>query len=535
MIKIFSTFGFMLLSMLLCAQNILPTPTQMKVQPGSYVMETAYTVASNALLEQKAFYLTDELEQLTDLTGRYVGDIKGQKAHISLHILDLPDLGNEGYQLDITTDGIIIKANTEAGVFYGITSLLQLAFEYKSFGHIAWPLISVEDVPKLKWRSFMFDSGRQYHTMRHLKEYLDHMAMLKMNVFHWHLTEHDGWRIEIKRYPKLTSVGAYVGPWLEQKGYYTQDQIKEIVAYAADRHIEVVPEIDVPGHSNAALHAYPEHTCKKEQPVRLEKGHSPVIFCGGREETYTFLENVLDEVMALFPSQYIHLGGDEAPKDHWDACPDCQSKIKQEKLKDSHQLQLYFSKRLALYLKANGRKAIFWDDVVRDNEGIVMPDNTVINWWNYKKHKDKGLKDGLKNGFEVIAATNYYTYLFFPVTPWSGCNENRTFDLKMVYESNPSDIQKPSDLMIGMSASMWGDYNVQQNMVDRFVFPRIYALSEQMWSTARRLSFDDFYTKVKGKYSYLKYKHVDYGPALKSETPDDYIWQYKEVWGKTQQ
>ncbi|UXX80968.1 beta-N-acetylhexosaminidase [Reichenbachiella carrageenanivorans] len=514
----------------LMAQNVLPTPTSMQVRTGTFIMETAYLVTSNMDLKKKAFYLTDEMEQLTKLTGRF--EAKQDTGEISLLVNDFPELGREGYYLDITSQGIIIKANNEAGIFYGITTLLQLAFEYKAFGRIEWPLISITDVPRMRWRSFMFDSGRQYHTMRHLKEYLDHMAMLKMNVFHWHLTEHDGWRIEIKRYPKLTSIGSNVGPWPEQKGYYTQDQIKEVIAYAAERNIEVVPEIDLPGHSNAALHAYPEMACMGERPVRLEKGHSPVIFCGGREATYTFLENVLDEVMALFPSQYIHLGGDEAPKDHWAVCDDCQARTKKEGLKDSHELQLYFSKRLALYLQENGRKAIFWDDVVRDNEGIKMPANTVINWWNYRKHKEKGLVDGVNNGFEVIAGTNYYTYLFFPITPWAGCNENRTFDLKMAYESNPSDIDHSSDLMLGMSASMWGDYNIQQNMNDRFVFPRIYALTEQMWSTAKRLPFNDFYTKVKGKYPYLTYKHIDYGPALKSETPDDYSWQYNEVWGK---
>lgn len=487
-----------------------------------FAMRSAYKVSCTPLLEKKAAYFIDKINDATKLNGKVV--YSSEAAQVRLSLSENSTLGDEGYELEINPEFIEIRASKPAGILYGITSLVQLTYEYKDFGVIHYPCLEITDIPKHKWRSFMFDSGRQYHSLKYLKTYLNHMAMLKMNIFHWHLTEHDGWRIEIKKYPKLTSIGSKVGPWPEQDGFYTQDEIREIVAYAKELNIEVVPEIDLPGHSNAALYAYPEMTCKKEKPVRLDKGHSPVIFCGGREETYTFIENVLDEVCTLFESDYIHLGGDEAPKEHWEECPDCQARIKKEGLKNEHDLQLYFSKRLALYLKEKGKKVIFWDDVVEE-DGVKLPDNTVIQWWKYRATKDLGLRQAKKYGFPVIGSTNYYTYLFFPVTPWSRCLENRTFDLRKVYNENPSDIEDPDELYLGIGTCQWCDYNMQEYMNDRFVFPRIYALSEQMWSTAKRLPFDDFYEKVKGKYPYLEAIGVDYGQALKEEVPEGYKWQ----------
>lgn len=279
----------------------------------------------------------------------------------------------------------------------------------------------------------------------------------------------------------------------------------------------------VPGHAEAMLFAYPELHCFGQKPTAYKGFHSPHILCGGKESTYRFMKNVLDEVCALFPSKYIHLGGDEAPKDNWDKCPHCQAKMEKEGLKTTHNLQLHFSKQLALYLQQNGRKAVFWDDVV-DEGDVKLPANTVINWWNYRSKGDNGYKKAIENNYEIVCSTNYYTYLFFPVTPWGVTKENRTFDLKMVYEQNPSDLKNPPRNVLGITTCQWGDDGIQEYMNDRRIFPRVYALAEQMWSTGERPTFEAFYNKVKSKYPYLKQIGVDYGPAMKNETPKEYRW-----------
>ena len=297
--------------------------------------------------------------------------------------------GNESYSIKINENGIIISANDGAGYFYAVQTLIQMlpAEIYSKCKaesiSLKLPCVSIKDFPKYKWRSFMLDSGRQYQTIDFIKRYLDYLAMLKINIFHWHLTEGQGWRIEIKKYPKLTEVGAYVAKGEEQQGFYTQDEIKEIVQYAKDRFITVVPEIDLPGHSEAALIAYPEYTCFGKTPETVME-YSPNLFCGGNEKTYQFLQNILDEVCDLFPGEYIHLGGDEAPKNNWDSCSVCKEKIKQENLNNSHELQVYFSTRLANYLKQKNKKVILWGDIV-EQPSQKLPDNVIIYWWNYQK------------------------------------------------------------------------------------------------------------------------------------------------------
>ncbi|GAA6466043.1 hypothetical protein K220099C10_18890 [Bacteroides thetaiotaomicron] len=360
----------------------------------------------------------------------------------------------------------------------------------------------------------MLDSGRQFQKVPTIKKYIDMASLLKMNRFHWHLTEGLGWRIEIKRYPELTRTGAFVGKGTEQQGYYSQEDIREIVKYAVDRNITIVPEIDMPGHAEAALSAYPELGCFGTPIEVPENGFTQNIFCAGKENTIAFLKNVLDEVCELFPSTYIHLGGDEALKGNWDKCPDCQQTIKKEKLKGSHDLQLWFSSQMADYLKAKGRKAIFWGDIVYE-DGYPLPDNIVIQWWNWRGHKDLALKNAIRNGYPVICSTNCYMYLNFPVTPWKGYDKNRTFDLKDVYLHNPSYKTEENPLIIGMTCALWTDYGVTENMIDNRLFPRILAIAEQMWYKGELCSFDTFYNNVLQKKNWFNNQGFQFGPALK--------------------
>lgn len=428
----------------------------------------------------------------------------------------------EGYRIRVTPERIIVGAADDAGFIYAIQSLRQ--WNTGEERGLIFPCVEITDFPRVKWRSFMLDSGRQYQKVSTIKKYIDMASMLKMNYFHWHLTEGLGWRIEIKRYPFLTRIGAFVGQGPEQQGFYSQEEVKEIISYAADRGITVVPEIDMPGHAEAALNAYPRLGCFNVAVKVPQSGFTQNIFCAGKDSTLIFLKNVLDEVCRMFPSAYIHLGGDEAPKGNWDKCPDCRSRIEKEKLKDSHDLQLWFSARMADYLKQKGRKAIFWGDVIY-KDGYPLPDNVVIQWWNWRGHWDLALKNAIRHNYSVICGTNYYTYLNFPLTPWKGYTQARTFDLEDVYLHNPSyRPREENPLILGMSSALWTDDGVTESMIDRRVFPRILALAEQMWHSGNPENFDEFYGKVLSKQLWFEQQGYSFGPALKEDAGTNYKW-----------
>lgn len=458
-------------------------------------------------------------EALVKGTGEY--RVKAQK-QADIRFITEDSMQPEAYTLQITDKYIEIKAAGKEGFFYAMQTLRQLASTDKK-GTVVYPCLRINDRPRIQFRSFMLDSGRQFQQVATIKKYIDMAAMLKMNYFHWHLTEGLGWRIEIRQYPQLTQTGAFVGKGPEQQGFYSQEEIEEIVHYAAERCITVIPEIDMPGHAEAALVSYPELGCFGDTVQVPETGFTQHIFCAGKPHIIDFLKNVLDEVCRLFPSEYIHLGGDEAPKGNWDKCPDCRQRIKDNNLKDSHDLQLWFAATMADYLKTKGRKAIFWGDVVY-HDGYPLPDNTVIHWWNWRGHKDTALREGIRRNLPVICGTNYYTYLNFPLTPWKGYKEERTFDIKDIYNNNPSYIKDDSSNILGMSCALWTDDGVTENMIDRRLFPRIFALSEQMWNCNEPDSFEVFYQRVKDKKDWFEAQGYIFGPGLKSEIPADYSW-----------
>lgn len=411
-------------------------------------------------------------------------------------------LSLEAYKIRILPRKITVYYSGNNGRIYANRTLEQLKFQYAETGKI--PCMEIVDSPRVSWRSFMLDSGRQYQSVATIKKYIEMASFLKMNRFHWHLTEGLGWRIEIKKYPELTAKGAFVGKGEEQHGFYTQEEIREIVAFADERGITIVPEIDMPGHAEAALFAYPEMSCLGTQPEIPESGFTSNIFCAGKDETMAFLKNIVDEVCELFPSKYIHLGGDEAPKGTWDNCPHCNARMKAENLANSHQLQQWFSAEMANHLKSKGRKAVFWGDIVHQDD-YKLPDNTVIQWWNWRGHKDLEFRNAVKNGYEVIANTNNYTYLNFPTEPWRGYSADRTFRLRDVYHNNPSYLpDNTNQLLLGMNCSLWTDYGLTENMLDKRLFPRIFALAEQMWHNGKLMNYDDFVTLIKEKQPYFE-------------------------------
>lgn len=397
-------------------------------------------------------------------------------------------LASESYRLRLDSCEAFIEAADYRGAVYALQTLGSI------LGSDSVPAaVTVSDAPRCNWRAFMLDSGRQFHSPETIKKYLRMASMLKFNRFHWHLTEGLGWRPEIAALPRLAEVGGYVAKGPEQQGHYSQKDIKEIVDYAARLGIDIVPEIDIPGHSEAALNAYPSLGCRGVAPKIPEEGFTPDIFCAGNDSTIVALKQILDEVCRIFPGEYIHLGGDEAPKDNWDACPRCRERIRREGLADSHDLQLWLSAEMARYVGEKGRKAIFWDDVVNGGGTVRLPENAVVQWWNYRGRKDQAVDSARAAGLPLIASPNYYCYLNFPTEPWRGYGPERTVGFEDAYLRNPADSAITADRdgrILGMTAALWTDYGLTEDMLDERLFPRIFALAELMWHTGARKPLD---------------------------------------------
>lgn len=322
---------------------------------------------------------------------------------------------------------------------------------------------------RMSWRGLMLDSGRQYQTVGYIESLLDSMAVRSMNVFHWHLTENDGWRMQLPNHPRLTEVGASVASGKEQQGFYSVEEMRHIVTYAAERGITVVPEIDLPGHSGALIAAYPEFGCSKE------------VLCPANAQILTFLKGIIDDMCEIFPSDYIHLGGDEVNHSAWHSCTDCQQLMQREALSSEAALQVWFERQLIDYLATKGRKAILWEDVLYETTD-PLPSNVVIQWWNYRSKGETGLREALKRGLPVICSSNYYCYLNFPETPWGGYAQDRTCTAADIEERNPSHLlfDCTNPLMLGMEACLWTDYNLTQSMLHRRLYPRLDIMARQM-------------------------------------------------------
>lgn len=500
-----------------CGQIVFPSPNQVEMKKGKLTLRKNISMYT---ADTTAFYVSLLRSEVLRNSS-----VKWQSNASTAHICWMNDtsLPPEGYKISINPKQMTITASCERGFVYAVQTLRQ--WVSGPAGKLTFACADITDSPSMQWRCFMLDSGRQYQRVSTIKKYIDMASLLKMNYFHWHLTEGLGWRIEIKRYPRLAQIGGSVGKAEEQHGFYTQEEIREVISYASQRNITIVPEIDMPGHAEAALSAHSELGCFG-LPVEVpQHGFTQNIFCAGKDEVLTFLKNVLDEVCELFPSPYIHLGGDEAPKGNWNKCEDCQKRIAALNLKDSHDLQLWFSAQMANHLKQKGRKAIFWGDVVYQ-DGYPLPDNTVIQWWNYRGHKDLALRNALKHNYPVICSSNYYTYLNFPLTPWRGYAKERTFDLKDLYLNNPSNkaCNEKNPLILGMSCALWTDDVVTERMIDQRLFPRIIGLAEQMWYQGEPLDFTRFYEHVLQKKEWFEQQGYEFGPALKSEVPQDYKW-----------
>ena len=409
-------------------------------------------------------------------------------------------LGAEAYRLTVGPDGLLVAGGTEAGVFYGLQSLRQLVSQYGA----ALPALRIEDEPTFAYRGTMLDCCRHFFTVDEVKTFIDILALHKINRFHWHLTDDQGWRIEILRYPELTRVGAHRAETVlgnnsaaydgkPYGGYYTQRQVRDVVAYAAERFITVVPEIEMPGHASAALASYPWLGCAGEgYKVQTLWGVFPEVFCAGRDTTFEFMEEVLAEVIALFPSEYIHVGGDECPKENWKRCPECQRRIREEGLRDENELQSYFIHRIERWLNAHGRRLIGWDEIL---DGGVSPTATVMSW--------RGTEGGIRaarQGNPVVMAPTTHCYLDYYQTDgvaneplaWGGC-----LPLSKVYELDPYEglDSLAQRCVLGVQANLWTEYIPDFAQAQYMLLPRLAAVAEVGWAPRRR-NYDDFLRRM---------------------------------------
>lgn len=419
------------------------------------------------------------------------------------------DIGEEGYVLSTKQDGIIIRAKTEAGLFYALQTLTQLVSYSEDKQYLKLPLLDIEDAPRFGYRGLSLDVCRHFFPVSFVKNYIDLMSRYKLNTLHWHLTDDQGWRIEIKKYPELTGIGAYRDQTLighrrteprvydgtTYGGFYTQEQIREVVAYAASKHITIIPEIEMPGHALAALASYPELGCGDNPgPYKVAQlwGVFHDVFCAGKESTFQFIQNVLDEVLELFPSEYIHIGGDECPKTKWEACSFCQARIKEQGLMDEDELQSYFIRRIEKYLNQKGRQIIGWDEILA---GGLAPKATVMSW--------QGITGGIEAAYQkhsVIMAPN--SFLYFDYRESRSDEEPLTtggyIPLEKAYHFDPlARGLKPEfhQYIKGVQANIWTEYLKTPEKIYYMLIPRLFALSEVAWSVQENKNWIDFSEK----------------------------------------
>ena len=490
--------------------SVVPLPSEVTPSEGTPFRLNSRTSVfyptGNALLKRNAEFLSEYVAQSMNFALPVREQAEGEAPeHAITLVLDSTINNEEGYRLSVTEKSIRIEGRTEQGIFYGIQTLrksLPAVAESKS---ILLPAAVVNDEPRFTYRAMHLDVCRHFFPVEFVKKYIDLLALHNMNTFHWHLTDDQGWRIEIKRYPRLTQVGAWrsksqIGSYEEKPatfefgrygGFYTQDEIREVVAYAAERYITVIPEIEMPGHSLAALTAYPWLGCTNGDESYEIAGWicgPGNVLCPGKESTFEFLENVLDEVVALFPSKLIHIGGDECQHTRWEACPDCQARIAAEGLRDETQLQSYLTHRIDSYLTSKGRQLIGWDEIM---EGGLSPGAVIMSW--------RGTQGGIAAAREyhhVVMTPGQYLYFDKRGTdsPDEPVSLNLSLPLEKIYGYDPAEglSEEEQQYLLGVQANLWTEFVATGKRVEYQLLPRIYALSEIAWSPVARKSWEEF-------------------------------------------
>jgi hexosaminidase len=482
--------------------SIIPLPERVEVGTGRFRLTIGTPIIATGKTHRVGKYLSGFLSRTSGSVIRLV-ELTGEKADRRGIILktdpELEYLGPEGYLLKIDPESVRISASSEAGVFYGCQTLRQLlppTVESSELQHAAWelPCLTIEDKPRFVWRGLMVDCSRTFQTADYLKRLIDILALYKLNVLHLHLTDDQGWRLEIKKYPRLTSTGArFPDSYRKVGGYYTQEQIREIISYAAVRQVTIVPEIEMPGHCLAALASYPELSCTGGPfaiyPFFKGPNIQENVYCAGKEETFKFLENVLEEVLDIFPCRYVHVGGDEVPKTQWEKCRECQARIKSEGLQTEEELQSYFIKRIEKFLNSKNKTLIGWDEII---EGGLAPQATVMSW--------RGMQGGIEaalHGHDVVMSPTSHCYLDY---------DHETISVEKAYSFEPVPIELSEDRhrhILGLQGNMWTHIAVNEPAFDTQVFPRLISLSEVGWTAKNNKNWKDFSRRLESHYSRL--------------------------------
>jgi hexosaminidase len=511
--------------------NIIPLPVSLTKKEGvfSITSKTLLQFPINADWQTAVAFLQQKLKKAAGFELPITGESKKQ---LIVFQEEKTFKNPEAYSLDVSKNQITIKAASAKGAFYAIQSLLQLmpnAIENDKISDANWtvPCCTIWDEPRYTWRGMHLDVGRHFFTIDFIKKYIDLMAMHKFNRFHWHLTDDQGWRIEIKKYPRLTEIGGYRNGTIVGKkssgvqeyydgqrygGFYTQEQIKEVVQYASDRFITVVPEIEMPGHCLSALAAYPELACEQGPFTTATKwgGFRPV-FCP-KEETFTFLENVLTEVIALFPSEYVHLGGDEVKKESWEDSEFCQDLMKKERLDNEMELQSYFMRRMERFLNSKGKKMIGWDEIL---EGGLTDNATVMSW----RGEDGGI-EAARAKHNVIMTPDIFCYFnFYQVADKEKepLAMGKMLSVRKVYSYNPTPeelLPEDEKYILGAQGNVWTEYMPHPSMVEYMVFPRAIALSEVVWTPQEQRIWQDFKPRLAEHLKRLDILGVNYAKHI---------------------
>lgn len=514
------------------AQSIIPAPQSMIVKKGELKINKKLYLVTNLKgkeLDNIIGYIRE-----TPLNIEYTGK-NSSRNYIKMTIGQNTGLGSEGYTLGVNSKGIDINAETSAGLFYGLQTVLQLAEEnnYRSI-----PAIEIKDKPNFEYRGLHLDESRHFSSKEFVKKQLDALARYKMNRFHWHLTDGAGWRIEIKKYPRLTNFAAWrpYETWKEwwnadrhycnedtpgaYGGFYTQEDVKEILDYAEKRHITIIPEIEMPGHSEEVLAAYPMLSCANDMYRNSD-------FCIGKEATFKFLEDVLTEIIKLFPSHYIHIGGDEAVKDGWRTCPDCQKRMKEEGLENVNELQSYMIHRIEKFVNSKGRDIIGWDEIL---EGGLAPNATVMSW-----RGEKGGITAARAGHKVVMTPGNFCYLdnyqSDPSTQPEAIGGYLT--LEKVYSYNPvpaSFNDEQAKMILGVQGNVWREYMPTPEHTEYMIYPRILAIAEVGWTMPENKNWQNFRKRVNEEIPRLAEKGYNtFTLSTSINTPINIDYSNKEI------
>ncbi len=513
------------------AQTIIPKPVNIEHNSGSFTFnqETIISFDSKDAINE-VHYLADMFKISSGFSLKKT--FEPLKKNFVKMLLDenLSSLGDEGYELTITEIGIIIKAAKPAGLFYACQTIKQLlppeidgVYPIKNLD-LSIPCLKINDIPRFGYRGYMLDVSRHFIPLGSIKKMLKTMAFYKMNTFHWHLTDYQGWRLQIMQYPNLTLIGSkttqtklsfkdndIIDDHIPAGGFYTKQEVKELIAFASKLHIRIIPEIDVPAHSIAAIAAYPYLSCSgAPQKVKEAKvGGMATVFCPGKETTFEFLENVFDEVMQLFSDQEIHIGADEVNKAEWKKCVHCKKRMLKEGLDEVEELQSYFVKRVEKYLNKQEHNIIGWDEIM---EGGLAPNATVMSW--------RGTSGGIKaaqKGHKVIMCPKEFCYFDYrqgkdsTQEPYVRFKTYLPLSKVYSYEPIPEELtKKESPLILGVQANMWTNFVKSPSHVEYMTFPRLCAIAELTWSPKSKKDYQQFLRKMESHYPRLEQRHVIY-------------------------